>query len=99
MQKPKPYLLPRSEACGHRAFRRAESGQPFPTLLLAAKCIDFLCILLHEADSAAILPFNLPYEADSAAIWPFVLLYEADSDAILHDFLPYEADHSAILLL
>ena len=59
----------------------------------------FCNILLHEADSAAILPFNLPYEADSAAILPFMLLYEADSDAIFHDFLPYEADHAAILLL
>ena len=76
--------------------------QPLRSLLLATKSIDFLAfcyILLYEADSAAILPFNLPYEADSAAILPFMLLYEADSDAMLHDFLLYEADHAAILLL
>ena len=78
------------------------SIQTSPSLFLAAKYIDFpsFCyILLYEADSAAILPFNLPYEADSAAILPFMLLYEADSDAIFHEFLPYEADHAAILLL
>ena len=76
--------------------------QPCPDLLLAAKSLIFLAFcnsLLHEADSASVLPFNLTYEADSAAILPFMLLYEADSDAMLHDFLPYEADHAAILLL
>ena len=89
MQKPKPYLLPRSEVCGHRAFRRANPGQPLQSLFWQLKPLIFLAfcnILLHEADSAAILPFNLPYEADSAAILPFMLLSGADSDAMLHDF-------------
>ena len=61
--------------------------------------LAFCYISLPGADSAAVLPFSMPYEADSAAILPFMLLYEADSDAMLHDFLPYEADHAAILLL
>ena len=72
------------------------------TLPLATKSIDFLAffdILLHEADSAALLLFHVPYEADSAAILPFMLLYEADSDAMLRYFLPYEADHASVLFL
>ena len=73
---------------------RASLWQLNPLMFLA-----FCCILLYEADSAAILPFNLLYEADSAAILPFMLLYETDSDAMLHDFLPYDADHAAILIL
>ena len=31
-----PYLLPRSEACGHRAFRRANPILTFPSLFLPA---------------------------------------------------------------
>ena len=66
----------------------------FPLVFLA-----FSCILLHEADSAAIPPASMPYEADSAAILPFMLLYGADSDALLQYFWSYEADHAAILRL
>ena len=104
MQKPNPYLLPRSEVCGHRAFRRAESGltpassfQPSFYQLNPLTFLAFYNILLHEADSAAILPFNLPYEANAAAILPFMLLYEADSDAMLPDFLLYRAIYAVIL--
>ena len=80
---------------GHRACRRATFSEPSyqlnPWIFLA-----FCCLLLHEADSAAILPASMPYEADSAAILPFMLPYEADSDALLQYFSPYEADRAAI---
>ena len=42
-----PYLLPRSEVCGHRAFRRARVGPPLRRTFLATKTIDFPCILLY----------------------------------------------------
>ena len=76
-----------------RHLRRASFWQLNPLSFL-----PFCYILVPGADSAAVLPFSMPYEADSAAILPFMLLYEADSDAMLHDFLPYESDHAAILL-
>ena len=92
MQKPKPYLLPRSEVCGHRDVRQSTAGPPLflisPSLFRPPNpliFIAFFTIFLHEADSAAILHF--------------MLLYEADSDAMLPDFLLYEPDYAAILLL
>ena len=47
-------------------------------------------ILLHEADSSAILSLVLLYEADFAAILPPILLYEADFSGILPVILKYE---------
>ena len=49
MQKPEPFLLPRSEACGHRGFRRAYPSRTCPSLPLAGKSIEFACILLYCA--------------------------------------------------
>ena len=66
--------------------------QLHPLILLACSYIS-----LHGTDSAAVLPFSMPYEADSAAILPFMLLYEADSDAMLPDFLLYGAIYAVVL--
>ena len=95
-------------SCWARGFRRATA---FPLLVhcLSTACpnclpphfpcvfLAFCYILLHGADSAAILPFNMPYEADSAAILTANMPYEAGSAAIVPANMPYEADLAAIL--
>ena len=67
MQKPNPYLLPRSEVYGHRAFRRAGSFQPppnpFQTLSKPAFPLIFLMfcyVLLISCRNRAYPAYVLP---------------------------------------